>query len=83
MKIKLITSVAIDGLVRKPGDEIEVSRSVGNDLIGRKRAVSLDGPPVAGVIASDALEDKPKRGRKPKPTEGTDGTDGNEGNEGE
>lgn len=67
MKIKLLSNVAIDGIVRKPGDEVEVSRSVGLDLIGRKRAESLEAPKESKVITSEGLgdpEEKPKRGRQ-------------------
>lgn len=65
MKIKLLTQVAIAGVVRKIGDEVEVEKVVGKDLIHRKRAVSLDDPQPAQVINSDALApEAPKRGRK-------------------
>ena len=67
MKIKLLSSVAIAGTVRKPGDEVEVEKVVGNDLIHRKRAVSLEAPKEAAVITSEALapEAPKKRGRSP------------------
>lgn len=65
MKIKLLTSVAIGGLVRKPGDEVEVEKIVGNDLIHRKRAVSLEAPKADKTITSEALTpEAPKRKKK-------------------
>jgi hypothetical protein len=66
MKIKLLTQVAIAGTVRKVGDEVEVEKVVGNDLIHRKRAVSLEAPQAPQVINSDAIAPQVKRGRKKK-----------------
>lgn len=69
MKIKLLSSVAIAGVVRKAGDEIDVEKIVGNDLIHRKRAVSLDAPKEAQPINSEALTpEAPKRGRGRPPS---------------
>jgi hypothetical protein len=64
MKIKLLSSVAIGGTVRKAGDEIEVEAIVGKDLIHRKRAVSLESPKVELTITSDAIAEAPKSRRK-------------------
>jgi len=67
MKIKLTTSIAIEGHVLKAGSEMEVSNSVGRDLINRRRAISLEAPIEAQVIDSDLLtEPAAKRGRKAK-----------------
>lgn len=71
MKIKLLTSVAISGTVRKAGDELEVDKVVGNDLIHRKRAVSLDAPKEDKTINSEALTpEAPKSRRKKADVEG-------------
>lgn len=65
MKIKLLTSVAINGEIKKPGTEIEVENHVAYDLITRNRAESLEGPKAAGVITSEALApEAPKRRRR-------------------
>ena len=67
MKIKLTTSVAIEGRVLKAGSEVEVSNSVGRDLINRHRATSFEAATEAKVIDSEALiQPSPKRGRKAK-----------------
>lgn len=71
MKIKLLSSVAIAGLVRKAGDEIDVEKIVANDLIHRKRAVSLDAAKEAQPINSEALAPKTPKSRKKK-AEGDD-----------
>jgi hypothetical protein len=67
MKIKLTTSIAIEGRVLKAGSEIEVSNSVGRDLVNRRRAISLEPVTEAKVIDSELLtEPTAKRGRKAK-----------------
>jgi hypothetical protein len=66
MKIKLLTSVAIAGTVRKAGDEIEVDKVVANDLIHRKRAVSLDAPKEDKTINSEALTPEAPKSRRKK-----------------
>lgn len=69
MKIKLLSSVAIAGVVRKVGDEVEVEKMVGNDLIHRKRAVSLEALKEAQPINSEALaHEAPKRSRGRSPS---------------
>ena len=69
MKIKLLSSVAIAGVVRKIGDELDVEKMVGNDLIHRKRAVSLEAAKEAQLINSEALaQEVPKRGRGRPPS---------------
>jgi hypothetical protein len=71
MKIKLLTSVSIDGIIRKPGDEVEVDRHIALDLISRRRAESLEAPKEAGVITSEALApEAPKSRRKKADAEG-------------
>jgi hypothetical protein len=66
MKIKLLSSVAIGGTVRKAGDEIEVEAIVGKDLIHRKRAVSLDAPKEDKTINSEALTPEAPKSRRKK-----------------
>lgn len=66
MKIKLLTSVAIAGIVRKAGDEVEVEKIVGKDLVHRKRAVSLEEPKADKTITSDALVSEAPKSRKKK-----------------
>lgn len=70
MKIKLITSVSIEGVIRKPGDEVAVEKHIALDLISRRRAESLETPKEAGVITSEALApEAPKRRRRGETTE--------------
>lgn len=69
MKIKLLSSVAIAGVVRKVGDEINVEKIVGNDLIHRKRAVSLEPSKEAKVITSETLVPEAPKGRQSKSEE--------------
>ena len=69
MKIKLLSSVAIAGVVRKVGDEINVEKIVGNDLIHRKRAVSLEPSKEAKVITSETLVPESPKGRQSKSEE--------------
>jgi hypothetical protein len=66
MKIKLLTSVGLGGRVRKAGEEVEVTKIVGNDLIHRKRAVLLDAPKADKTITSEALAPEAQKGRKKK-----------------
>jgi hypothetical protein len=67
MKIKLTTSIAIEGRVLKAGAEVFVSNSVGRDLINRHRAASFEAATEAKTIDTEALiEPATKRGRKPK-----------------
>jgi hypothetical protein len=76
MIIKLLTSVAIAGNVCKSDTEIEVSNSVGRDLINRRRAISLEAATEAKTIDTEALiEPTAKRGRKPKAEVETEITD--------
>lgn len=76
MKIKLLTTVAIGGKVRKPGEEVDVASIVAKDLIHRKRAVSLDAPKADKTITSEALTPEAPKGRKKKSD--ADGADAGE-----
>lgn len=66
MKIKLLSSVAIEGVVRKAGSEIEVPKLVGNDLVHRKRAVALDAPKEDKTITSESLAPEPAKASRKK-----------------